>query len=316
MTPRGSSPAVTVPARAVRWFVAVLAAAAVLGPVGRVSPAGAVGDGGASSRVTRDGRIVTSILLPGRSVPPRGGTGPTTYWITLSDADLGFLLHVAAAHPELADAPLLRAVQPLLEGGTFGDVDVQVLVRNGVLTAEVRAVPTPPDPARSLARRMITVLPVLPPVVSPPPAAPVPLYEPVFVSFTPQVWATTVDRTLSASGVTARVRARPVAVRVSSGDPAGVGRVRLCAGPAVPFDPDDPASPSRQADRPGTCAFDYRTATGVNGRRDRWYGDVTVVWQAEWTTDGVTWRSLGNIPKVSLFTRRVRAVTTAVESTR
>ena len=54
----------------------------------------------------------------------------------------------------------------------------------------------------------------------------------------------------------------------------------------------------------------------MNGRRDRWYGDVTVVWQAEWTTDGVTWRSLGNIPKVSLFTRRVRAVTTAVESTR
>jgi hypothetical protein len=160
---------------------------------------------------------------------------------------------------------------------------------------------------------MITTLPPLPRVTSPPSGAEVVVGEPVFVSFADEVWSTVVDRTLTAGGITARVRAHPVRFSVRSGDPADLRSV-TCDGPGRPYDPDDPASPRRQARRPGTCAVAYRTATDVRGRRDRWYGDVTVVWRAEWTTDGVTWRSLGEIPQISLMTRRVGTAGTAIES--
>ena len=275
---------------------------------------GAAGDGGASSHVTRDGRIITSILLGRPTGTGRGGPGPSTYWLTLSDADVGFLVHVAAAHPELVDAPLFVAIEPFLAGGTSGDIDVQVLVRDGRLTAEVRSVPAPPGAARALARRMVTELPPLPPTITPPASVAVPVREPVFVSFTPEAWATVVDRSLTAGGVTARVRARPVAVRLSSGDPAQVGRVERCNGPGRPYQPGDPAAPAAQARRPDACSVTYATPTGVLGRRDRWYGDYTVIWRAEWTTDGVTWRSLGDIARVTLFARQVRALSTSIES--
>jgi hypothetical protein len=279
-----------------------------------MASAGATGDGGASSHVTRDGRIITSIIL-GRTVPSgRGSPGSTTYWLTLTDAEIGFLLDILAAHPELADAPVFVALQPLLADGAAGSVDLQVLVVDGRATTQVRSVPAPPGDARAMARRMVTELPTLDATVSPPADVAVPIREPVFVSFGAQEWTTRVDRSLSAGGVTARVRARPVAYTVSSGDPSEPGRQRRCDGPGRAYDPDDPASPPAQARRAGTCAVSYATATGGPGRRDRWYGDVTVIWRAEWTADGVTWRSLGDIPRITVLPRRVRSLDTSIES--
>ena len=66
-------------------------------------------------------------------------------------------------------------------------------------------------------------------------------------------------------------------------------------------------------DRHATGALTYRTFE-LTDTRIRQYGDVTVVWRAEWTTDGVTWRSLGEIPQISLMTRRVGTAGTAIES--
>ena len=299
---------------AVAVVLAVVTAATWAGP-GEGS-ASAAGDGGASSHVTRDGRIITSILLGRRVHGPKGGTAERTYWLTLSDAEIGFLLDVVASRPELASTPLFVALEPLLADGRAGSVDLQILIVDGRATTQVRAVPAPPGAARALARRMITELPALAVTMSPPPGAVVPVGEPVFVSFRPDVWSTVVDRSLTAGGVTARVRAHPVSFRASSGDPSEAYVEHRCTGPGRAFDADDPASPATQARRPDACVLTYDTATGVRGRRDRWYGDHTVVWRAEWTTDGVTWRSLGDIPRITVFTRQVRTVTTSIESDR
>ena len=257
---------------------------------------------------------MTSILLGTPLGTRRSGPGPTTYWLTLTDAELAFVVQLVATHPVVEDPTLLRTLEQLVAQGLDADVDLQLLVRNGRFTGDVRTVAAPPGTARALARRMVTQLPALRPVVSPPAATAVPVREPVFVSFPAATWATVVDRSLTVGGVTARVRAWPVSFRLSSGDPATPGVWQQCDGPGRPFDPAEPASPSAQARRPGTCAVTYRTPTGVAGRRDRWYGDYTVVWRAEWTTDGVTWLSLGDIPRITLFSRQVRSVGTVLET--
>jgi hypothetical protein len=304
-----------------RWSRCAIAAAltlvvAVAGsfPGSWAGVAAAAGDGGASSRVTRDGRIITSILLGRRVRPTRGGPTERTYWLTLSDAEIGFLLDVVASRPELASTPLFVALEPLLADSRGGSVDLQILLVDGRATTQVRAVPAPPGVARALARRMVTELPALDITMSPPMGVVVPVGEPVFLSFDPRVWSTVVDRSLTAGGVTARVRARPVSFRASSGDPSEAYVEHRCPGPGRAFDRDDPASPATQARRSDACVLTYDTATGVQGRRDRWYGDHTVIWRAEWTTDGVTWRSLGDIPRITVFTRQVRTVTTSIES--
>jgi len=279
------------------------------------APAGAVGDGSASSRVTRDGRIITSILT-GRPIRYRGkGEAPTTYWITIGDVELSELLQLFSLRPDLADAPIIRALRPAIEAGPNGDVDVQLEVTRGRLTGASRLVPTPTaSPAQVLAGRMVTLLPSLPTTVSPPAATPVVIGEPVFFSFVDQAWSTRVDRSLTAAGVTARVRAWPVSFTVHGGDPAD-GRAVTCRGPGRAYDPTSPSSPGRQARNSDACAVIYRSVTGVDGRRDRWYGDVTVLWRAEWSTDGVNWASLGIIPRISVFARSVREADTSLEST-
>lgn len=299
--------------RALRRAVVALAATAILVSFG-ASGTEAATESGASSRVTRNGQIITSILLGSPVGPRRSGQAPSTYWLTLTDAELAYVVQLVALRPVVENQSLMDTLDRFVSVGLDTDLDVQLLIRDGRFTGDVRTVTVPTGTARSLARRMVTQLPSLQPVVSPPADAVVPVREPVFVSFPATTWATVVDRSLTAGGVTARVRARAVAFRLSSGDPAAAGVWRQCDGPGRPFDPADPASPAAQARRPGTCAVTYRTATGVSGRRDRWYGDYTVVWRAEWTTDGVTWLSLGDIPRITLFTRRVRTLSTTIES--
>ena len=296
--------------------VAVAVAVAVVSAVmafGGPSSAGAAGDSTASSRVTRDGRIITSIINRTPIRYPGRGTAPSTYWLTLTDTELSFLLAVLANDPSL-QGDFVDVMSALADAGPDRTADVQVQIRRGRFTGQTRAVPTDRSaPAQVLARRMITSLPPLRPVQSPPTATPVGIGEPAFTSFEPSTWATVVDRSLTAGAVTARVRARPVSFRVRSGDPAD-NRMAFCQGPGRPFDPTDPASPGRQARRAGTCAVTYLTRTGVEGRRDRWYGELTVIWRAEWTTDGITWRSLGDIPQIAVVGRTVVPATTAIES--
>lgn len=302
---------------AFRTCVAALVCAVLLTSVVTTSPpAGAAGEGGATTRVTRDGRIITWILFPdSRRGRPGSGSPDREVWVVLSDAEISFLVHLVAARPDLLDDPLVAALAAAVGDGAAGATSIQLLVRDGRPTTQVRAVPVDPagtsDPT-VLARRMVTVLPRLSPTVTPRNGAPVPVGTPVFVSFPPDEWSRTVDRTLSAGGVVARVRAWPESFRLSSGDPTDVGRVLACDGPGRPYDPTDPATPTAQARRPGTCAATYRTATGVHGRRDTWYGDLTVIWRAEWSPDGTTWQPLGLIPRVSVLQRSVTELGTAI----
>ncbi|UDY35414.1 hypothetical protein [Dermatobacter hominis] len=293
---------------------AVATCALLAASVATASSAAAAGDGAASSRVTRDGRIITSILTGGTIRPRGGGAAPRTVWLTLTDAELAYLLQLVSLDPTF-DSPLLDVLLPLAEAAPAQGADVQIRITDGRFDGTARLVPAEATAApQVLARRMITTLPALPRATSPPVGAGVVVGEPVFTSFTDEVWATEVDRTLTAGGVTARVRAHPVGFTVRSGDPED-HRTVTCSGPGRPYDPDDPASARRQARRPGACTMAYRSATGVDGRRDRWYGDVTVIWRAEWTTDGATWRSLGDIPQISVVARRVTTASTAIEST-
>ena len=292
---------------------AVLCTAVTVAGLAMPAQVGAAGDGSATSRVTRDGRIITSIV---NRTPIRysgKGTAPSTYWLTLSDAELQFVLALAAADPTL-DNMFTAVLDAMSDSGAEAFSDIQIRITRGSWDGTARAVPTDRNAApQVLARRMVTHLPPLRATVSPPPAAPAIIGEPVFTSFDAERWSTTVDQTLSSGGVTARVRAHPVSFTVRSGDPTD-SRAVTCKGRGLPFNPDDQASPARQARRPGACAVTYRTTTGVKGRRDRWYGDLTVVWRAEWTTDGTTWRSLGDIPQISVFSRSVRPATTAIEA--
>lgn len=305
----------TMQARALRRCAVAAVLCIAIAAAGSAFPGqvGAAGDGSATSRVTRDGRIITSIV---NRTPIRyagKGTAPTTYWLTLSDAELQFVLALAAADPTL-DNLFTAVLDAMSDAGPEAFSDIQIRITRGSWDGTARAVPTDVNAApQVLARRMVTQLPPLRATVSPPPATDAIIGEPVFTSFDAERWNTTVDQTLSSGGVTARVRAHPVSFTVRSGDPIG-SRAVTCKGRGVAFDPDDPASPARQAKRSGACAITYRTTTGVKGRRDRWYGDLTVVWRAEWTTDGITWRSLGDIPQISVFSRSVRPATTAIEA--
>ncbi len=299
-------------ATVVRATVILAAVLITAGPT--TPPAGAVGDGGATSRLTRDGRIITSILSPARPgrapVAGRGATAPRSVWVTLTDAELGFLLQVLAARPDLGDSAFRRALDARV-GPEAADIDVQVRLVGGAATGEVRVVPGPVGTA-AVARRMVTVLPTLPVRSSPPAGVPVPVGEPVFVWFDPSSWAP-VERSLTAGGTTARVRARPVAFQVRTGDPAEVGRLTSCPGPSRPFDPTLGPSPARQARLPDRCTVTYRTPTDPGPAGDR-LGDVTVLWSAEWSPDdGATWRPLGTVAKLAVVRRSVREVTVSLQ---
>ena len=273
----------------------------------------AAGDGGASSRISGDGRIITTIFGSG-GTGGRRTTSVRAYWSTFSAAQIAYLLQVASVDPVVAGHPVVRQLADRAAAGTVEDVSIQYRVLDGRATGEVRLVTVTPGSTSAWSSQMVTVLPGLRATVSPPGGLPVPVGEPVFVSYTPSVWQQVVDRTLTSRGVSARVRAWPVRFEVRTGDPATIGEVLRCPGRGRPFDPASPRSPARQSAEPGACTVSYRSRTGVPGRPDAWLGDVTVWWWAEWTTDGRRWRPLGEIPKLSLLRRSVGEVRTRLES--
>ena len=275
--------------------------------------AGAAGDGGASSRISGDGRIIITIFGSGSS-GGRRTTSVRAYWATFSAAQVAYLLQVASVRPDIAGHPVVRQLADRAAAGAVDDLSVQYRVLDGRATGEVRIVSVAPGTTSTWSSQMVTVLPALRATLSPPGGLTVPVGEPVFVSFAPPVWNQVVDRTLVSRGRTARVRAWPVRFEVRTGDPASVGEVLRCTGAGRPFDPLDPRSPARQANGAGSCAVTYRSRTGVPGRPDAWLGDITVWWWAEWTTDGRSWRPLGEIPKLTLLRRSVGEVRTQLES--
>ena len=296
-------------ARAVGVVAAVLLTLSVPARV-----AGAVGDGGASSRVIGRGNIVTSIL--GWTVPSRArpsGVAPACSWRTLTDTQLEWLISVAAQPCALGlSAPMLEPVLDLVRPDVLPDGDLQGYVC-GVHTHELRFVPSDAtaDPTQLLLRQMITRLPAPDPVVSPPAESEIPVGQPVFVSIDQRDWRP-IEASLSHSGTTAEVRARPVELRLISGDPRGA--TVSCDGRGRPFRAGTGRSPRQQAGDPDTCTMTYRTPTdGTDSRPSVWLGTITVVWHAEWRTDGGAWNDLGRIPRTRLVARIVREVSTTLD---
>ena len=280
---------------------------------GAPPPAGAAGDGGAASSVTGDGRIITTIFGPRTGGGGRSST-VRSYWVTLSASQFAYVLQVVSTRPDLGVTPIMEELRARIAGGYVDGIALQYRVLDGRPTGEVRIIDTQQTTSSTWSRQMVTSLPALRPTITPPASLTIPIGEPVFFSYTPDVWGQVVDRTLTAYGVTARVRAWPIRFEVRSGDPATVGRILHCPGRGRPFDPRDPASPPAQARRADSCTLIYRSGTGAFGRPDAWVGDITVTWWAEWTTDGRRWLPLGEIPTLSLIRRPVREVLTDLES--
>lgn len=299
----------------------VLAASATTGGV-----AGAAGDSGASTRVVGRGDIVTSILgWTGVRARPSGGSAPRCSWRTLTDAQLEWLVSVAAQAVGLGlSTPLLEPLAPYLAGAELPDGDLQGYVC-GVDTYELRFVPSTADRSvqQVLYRQMITRLPTPEPVISPPPGTIVPVGQPVFVSIASEGWQP-VEGTLSYGGVTAQVRAVPVGLRVITGDPAA--RPANCDGAGLPFRDDIDRPVAAQANDPAACVVTYRTASsghrsiraepGGERRPATWLGTVTVVWSAQWRVGDGPWIDLGNIPRTRLIARAARDLTTSVQNRR
>ena len=302
--------------------IAVIAAVAVCVPT---TPVGAAGDGGASSRVTTEGDILTSIVGSSRSSGSRRRSGPPPdcWWQTLPGGTLELVASLTAEFARLGlPTPDVDPIRPLL-GPDAPDAEVQQRTCRGAAGGELRLVPrnTPRPTTEVLLRRMITRLPDPRPLISPPEAAAVPLGHPVFVSVPPEDWQE-VSGTIEVDGTAAEVRATPISLRVISGDPRG--GFTTCDGPGHPFDPTAGDGPRRQSRRPGACTVSYSSANTpmrpldaiAAARPPRWIGAVTVVWDAEWRVGGGPWRSLGLVPRTRLTDRVAREVTTAIESPR
>ena len=321
------------------WFRrgVVIACIAALLPLTEAVPVAADRGGGARSHVVGRGDIVTSILgwrrggNQGSGNQSRGNQGsgsrggaPRCRWRTFSDAELEWFVSVAAQLAASGVAlPFPEHLRAFLGSGVLPDGDVQARVCDGQIV-DLRFVEgAPRDAVRVLERRMITHLPAPDPVVSPPTGSAVPVGQPVFFSIREQDWVE-VAASITVDGLTADVRARPVSMRILPGDPAAAAST--CVGRGSAFDPDDPASPRRQAAREGACTVTYATSTagrrstrssnsGTAGvaRPDSWIGTVTVLWDAEWRAGDGEWTSLGTVPRTRLIERAVRDVTTTLE---
>jgi hypothetical protein len=305
--------------RARRGGVLICVLAVVLTSLGGLAQprsVDAAGESGASSRVVGRGDIVTSIIGWRTSSLRRTGAAARhrCRWVTLHDAQLEWLASVSAASVDLGGPnPVLDALRGHLGDGDLPDGDVAVRYC-GTEVTDVRftARSAPRGTTELLHRRMITRLPVPEPRWSPPPHVDVPLHQPLFVSIPAGGWRR-VHSSITVDGTTAEVRAEPVALRVVSGEP---GATALhCDGPGRPFDPRDSASVSAQATRRGACTFSYRSPSprDAAGRPAPWIGTVTVLWRAEWRTDGGEWLPLGTIPRTRLFDRSAREVPIAIE---
>ena len=290
------------------------------------APAGASGEGGATTRVVGRGDIITSILGWSTGTSRRGSaSAPRCAWRTLTDAQIEWV--VAVAGQGIANgfsSKLIDPLRPYLDGGELPDGDLQGYVC-GASTYELRFAPTalPRTALQVLYRQMITRLPAPAPRTTPPPAAVVPVGQSVFFSIDPQDWRP-VEAMLRHEGLTAEVRAEPVGLRVITGEPTF--DPVICNGPGTPFRTDLPGPATLQARAPAACTVAYRTSSdtgrsprsGVDGlpRPMAWLGTVTVLWSARWRIGTGEWTDLGLIPRTRLIARTTRELTTSIENQR
>jgi hypothetical protein len=236
--------------------VCVAAAVTVIAP----PSAGAVGEGGASTRVVGRGNIVTSILgWSGGGARPSSGTPPACAWRTLTDAQLEWLVSVAAQAVGLGlSTPLLDPLRPYLHGAELPDGDLQGYVC-GWDTYELRFVPATAERSvrEVLYRQMITR--PSPERLSLPAATVVPAGQPVFVSIERSLWQPVEGR--HPRGVTAQVRAEPSVSAPSRAIPLRDGELTV----RRPFVGGSPGPP-RAGPRAEACTVVFRSACRAIGR--------------------------------------------------
>ena len=302
---------------------AVVPSAGAAGTTGATVTATTSGGGSGSAGASGHGSlIISSILLGDGQSHGNGGGGhpgqaPQCEWRTLSDLDIVFLLNVAASMPELHDAGLFKALEPLRAGGLAPGLELQVLFCDGVpQTDQVRARPAaigPSETASAARRQLLTRLP--PPELSMSPQATraVLVNHPVFAWIDPAQWQTTVRSTLDVNSTTVDVEATPIGLDLLTGEVDSGGRVLSCAGPGRPWDPDSTLSAEAQASGEGACVMRYTKLTGRKGRRSSWTGYAQLHWDGRYRVDGGPWQPLGSLFSLRLFDRRVQEAPTVIQ---
>ena len=282
--------------------------------------ASAVGNGGGTGASSSGDTIISQILGPSEG-SRRSGTGdaPRCHWQTLTDRATLFIFHVAASLPELAEAPLFKAIGPHLTGGASSGLDIQVRFCDGAAqasNADVRAVPTQIATSTSLSQarsRMLTQLPPPDLHVSPQLNAQVLVNQPVFHSISSGQWSSTVTSTLRSSGDAVEVRASPSTVELASLEGGAGGRVTRCSGSGMPFAETIAATVEAQAAGADACVLRYTQPTGSHGNRDQWYGYVLMNWDGEYRINGGPWTALDGLFSVRFFGRTVRELATIIQ---
>lgn len=317
---------------------AVLAAATLITVFG-VAPAAGAGESGSSSTIVGRGDVLTTIFrnlgsrnakkVPTKKAAPKTTTkksagtkavatpaASTCRDLRLTDAELEWLVAALGNH---ARTPFLDKLSEVLATHlltTTPDAtplsDVEIMVRQcGVDLVDAWAVPRADagDLESRLARSMLTRLPEPVLTQSPPPGAPVPVNEPVFISIPAQHWQR-IDAVLTVSGITAEVRAEPFGLRTYTGEPTAV--FELCQGPGKPFEPALGFSARRQATRAESCVMRYRQSSKTSASSEAWVGSVSVLWRVEWRVGTGAWRSLGTVPRTRVFERSVVELSTSI----
>lgn len=183
----------------------------------------------------------------------------------------------------------------------------------GLVYTQYRWVPpgeaTPPDPEQLAVDFWVDVRAGLPsPEVAtdPPDGQPAVIHVPTFVEVTN--WEDEISRTRCMLGVCVTIVATP---RLTF-DPGEPGTTAVeCDPPGTRFDPGGP-DPDDQAAADGACAHVYEHRTGTAGRPERWPGQVTVTWDATWTSNVGASGSFDPVALSDEVPRAVRELPTVV----
>ncbi len=129
---------------------------------------------------------------------------------------------------------------------------------------------------------------------------------PVFVEVTN--WTGVLMPSRCEAGFCVNVRVTPALV-FRPGEPESTAI--SCAGSGSRYDPNGPDIEA-QAETAGACAHAYRHRTAIEGRPDRWPGQVTVTWTITWTSTAGNGGSLPSVSRTTAAPRGVDEVQTVV----
>jgi hypothetical protein len=285
----------------------------------RTPTAGALDGGSGSASVTGGGSSIISTILGGGRSPGRrpGGSLPACRWHTLTDLELAFVIQVATSMPELQDAALFQALQPLLQGGLAPGIDLQVLFCDGEpRTDQVRVRPLDPGSAGAIETARRTFVTRLPPPaleMSPPLGRAALVNQPVFTWVEPTQWQTPVTGTHTLDGITVDLEAVAVSLELAGGEADEAAERVFCDGPGVAWQPSSELSVQQQASSREACVIRYTKLTGVDGRRNSWLGYARLEWSGRYRINGGPWQPLGPLSSMRVFSRSVREAPTRIE---